>query len=57
MGVGCKWLRLGTLADFDINCVESSGFITKRLVSYLLNIACEMRHNLFLTAACKPDVC
>jgi hypothetical protein len=56
MVAGCKWLRLRTLVDFDVNCVESSGFVTKRSVSYLLNAECEMRNNLLLTAACKRDV-
>jgi hypothetical protein len=47
-GAGCMWLRLRTMANYDVNYVETSGFITKCLASYQLNANCEMRINFLL---------
>jgi hypothetical protein len=49
MEVGCRWLRLRVMADFDVNYVETSGFITKGLVSVQIGVNCEMRNSFLLT--------
>jgi hypothetical protein len=46
---GCMWFGLRAMADFDVNYVDTSGFITTGLVSVQIGANCEMRNNFLLT--------